>query len=1020
MNAIVRLLICFLLLTISFGAPSALAVNKVLSLDGDGDYVEIVDSDTLNNLSSQITIEAWIKATAYPNEWMPILYKGDNRDPSCCSNRSYTLWLNRSGSLHLASAPSDAEQRTADSPRLINLNAWHHIVGIIDAQNGVMKIFIDDSEVDSREIEGDIRVSHLPLRIGWTHEEDPSYAPFAGQIDEVRIWNVARTQEEIRADINQPIENPELLPNLVGYWNFEDGTVDLSQYGNDGTLQGDATIVESERTKVIFVPADYPTIQAGIDASNPGDTVIVDPGTYYENITLKSGITLKGAGADVTIIDGGDNGSVVKMSGISDVTISGFTITNGLGDGQDYNGNDNGGGIAVYECSNITIRDNVITQNSTTGDLADGGGILISKCTAPITIWQNSITDNHAENWGGGICIQGTFDVRVDANDISNNDAGVGDGISLWASDPADGASAWIINNWITNNQGDGIYVGDDCSALIGGNRDEANDIFGNTEYAVRNESTNDINATYNYWGTTVEQEIRDAIWDYYDDDSNGGVFYEPWIDGAHKKVFPFAQALNLDGDGDYVRIGNDPILAPDNFTIEAWFNPDDIRSCHIISRFEDTAQSYEIYLPGDGTVVYQVVGPSGWNNGRFHAGRITTNQWQHVAMTYDGSIIKGYLNGAKVGEFGFSEEMNKPDIPLLIGASRDGGSYFFSGLIDEVRIWNVARTQEDIQATMNTTLQGDETGLVGYWNFDDGTANDSSLHSGNHGMLQGDAEIVPLYGTWPPPKIGDVSGNGEITAHDAHLILKYVVGLVDDFPVASMASPSTVEPHDYELSLPEMEISPGKKIQVPIAINDATGLSAGGITIKYDTMVLRAIGYGSLELLNGYYWKANTDLTSEVRFAFATTEPTSGRGNLLMVEFEVLPGTEGRTSPLILDNVNLSNSRIITKTNGEVRVIPSNFALLQNYPNPFNPETWLPYKLAQDAPVTISVYNARGQLVRLINLGTQRAGVYLSKDKAAYWNGRNSLGEKAASGVYFYTLQAGKFTTTRRMLIIK
>ena len=62
-------------------------------------------------------------------------------------------------------------------------------------------------------------------------------------------------------------------------------------------------------------------------------------------------------------------------------------------------------------------------------------------------------------------------------------------------------------------------------------------------------------------------------------------------------------KALSLDGDGDYVRIGSDAILVPDNLTIEAWFNPTDIRGCHIISRYEDMEQSYEIYLPGDGRV---------------------------------------------------------------------------------------------------------------------------------------------------------------------------------------------------------------------------------------------------------------------------------------------------------------------------------------------------------------------------------------------------------------------------------
>ena len=99
---------------------------------------------------------------------------------------------------------------------------------------------------------------------------------------------------------------------------------------------------------------------------------------------------------------------------------------------------------------------------------------------------------------------------------------------------------------------------------------------------------------------------------------------------------------------------------------------------------------------------------------------------------------------------------------------------------------------------------------------------------------------------------------------------------------------------------------------------------------------------------------------------------------------------------------------------------LPKQSDLLPNYPNPFNPETWLPYQLADDATVTVSIYNQQGQLVRTIALGYKTAGMYTRKDRAAYWNGRNDVGEKVASGVYFYHLQAGRFAATRRMLIVK
>jgi hypothetical protein len=104
--------------------------------------------------------------------------------------------------------------------------------------------------------------------------------------------------------------------------------------------------------------------------------------------------------------------------------------------------------------------------------------------------------------------------------------------------------------------------------------------------------------------------------------------------------------------------------------------------------------------------------------------------------------------------------------------------------------------------------------------------------------------------------------------------------------------------------------------------------------------------------------------------------------------------------------------------------ITPTHTALLQNYPNPFNPETWLPYQLAQDALVTVRIYNNKGQLIRLLHLGEKQAGNYITKEKAAYWDGRDDLGQRVASSVYFYTLQVeypkGKYTETRRMVILK
>ncbi|MDE0554082.1 MAG: T9SS type A sorting domain-containing protein, partial [Candidatus Poribacteria bacterium] len=99
---------------------------------------------------------------------------------------------------------------------------------------------------------------------------------------------------------------------------------------------------------------------------------------------------------------------------------------------------------------------------------------------------------------------------------------------------------------------------------------------------------------------------------------------------------------------------------------------------------------------------------------------------------------------------------------------------------------------------------------------------------------------------------------------------------------------------------------------------------------------------------------------------------------------------------------------------------IPEVTSLLPNYPNPFNPETWLPYQLSEPADVTLTIYDIQGRVVRNLDLGHQRAGMYHSRSRAAHWDGRNAQGEPIASGLYFYTLKAGDFAATRKMLIRK
>ena len=171
---------------------------------------------------------------------------------------------------------------------------------------------------------------------------------------------------------------------------------------------------------------------------------------------------------------------------------------------------------------------------------------------------------------------------------------------------------------------------------------------------------------------------------------------------------------------------------------------------------------------------------------------------------------------------------------------------------------------------------------------------------------------------------------------------------------------------------------------------------------------------------------RTNSAITASVQgdyFAAATADLT--RRSVVqvgdMIEVRVLGpdgNVESQTHTFEVTPQHLANAVLPVKLDSIGQ--PNQSQLLQNYPNPFNPETWIPYQLSEDSLVSVSIYDTMGQLIRTLPLGLQAAGFYNSRDRAAYWDGRNALGERVASGVYFYQLETPKFQQTKRMLILK
>ncbi len=171
---------------------------------------------------------------------------------------------------------------------------------------------------------------------------------------------------------------------------------------------------------------------------------------------------------------------------------------------------------------------------------------------------------------------------------------------------------------------------------------------------------------------------------------------------------------------------------------------------------------------------------------------------------------------------------------------------------------------------------------------------------------------------------------------------------------------------------------------------------------------------------------RTNSTITASVQgdyFAAATAD--LARQSVVQVgdvlELRVIGpsgNVESQTLNIEVTPDNLANALLSVKFDSIGK--PMQNQLLQNYPNPFNPETWIPYQLSQDSPVSVSIYDTTGKMIRKLSLGFQSAGFYNSRERAAYWDGRNALGERVASGIYFYQLTTPTFQQTRRLVILK
>jgi len=263
--------------------------------------------------------------------------------------------------------------------------------------------------------------------------------------------------------------------------------------------------------------------------------------------------------------------------------------------------------------------------------------------------------------------------------------------------------------------------------------------------------------------------------------------------------------------------------------------------------------------------------------------------------------------------------------------------------------------------------------------------------------------------------KAADINGDGKVSSVDAVLILRGAIGLA----APGMDAVGTYS-DQISVILADVHGIAGESIIVPVTVDSAGLLASGDLSIAYDSSVLRAADVLSE---TDALLASNVNEPGTVRISFASTGTLKSR-TLIKIRFDIITDD---ISPLTLKRADLYRPDLlplsVEKIDGRFEswgIPPERSALLQNFPNPFNPETWVPYQLRTAGHVSIRIYDASGRMMKELDLGYRSAGLYVSRDRAAYWDGRNTSGEEVASGTYFYSIRSGDFSAVRKMIVLQ
>ncbi|MCX6250866.1 MAG: right-handed parallel beta-helix repeat-containing protein [Bacteroidetes bacterium] len=654
--------------------------GDALFFNGVNQYVQV--DPLYDTAPGALTVEAWV----YPTDldYNEFIYHGDNGEFQMGFNNT-NMWFGVKLSNHnwySASAPSP------------ELNTWQHVCGVW-VSGGLLKLYVNGNLIQSVPTPPALQLfdpgsGYLPS-FGALNRQGNF---FHGKLDEIRIWNVARTTQQIRENMHLTLADG--VSGLIGYWQFNDGSGNFTEdhgSNHDGTLKN--------MTNSNWVPSSIP---AGGGTSNTkiiASTGIVDfTGTGIQmNFTQKTGTD--------TIVATRIDTTANILPEVDTTYASEYWVIHKYGNGSLNAGIQFAidGDVTAYDANHphkiaLLKRPCTSENNWIFSNLADSANSVNNKISF------NGITTFSQFAVGKGIYA----DINLNPDSI------------IFSRTPSTLA---ITDSVLIYNKGT------DTLKISGISHSNSQFTLSATQMAILSGEQRYLKVTYH---PASDGLVHDTLHIASNDPDEPVAKVTIRAEGFVIDSWP-GTALLYNGSSKYVEVAdNNTLDLTNNYTLEAWIYPESFTFLGgIISKYQ-TSGANGYYLRLTISSPYTGLNFDGLSTAQ---GVLEINKWYHIAAVNNNGTRILYVNGVSLPLSGTADVISSNSDPFTIGVDYLAGARYFNGKIDEVRLWDSVRTQRQIRENMHLTLKGNEPGLVSYWQFNEGagTGTVDKIH-GNNGIL--------------------------------------------------------------------------------------------------------------------------------------------------------------------------------------------------------------------------------------------------------------------------------------------